>query len=270
MKKFLFLFLLPVLLISSCSKYQRLLKSTDMEAKYAAAVKYYEKNDYYHALQLFEELFSVFRGTAKAEKSYYYYAYCTYYVDDYITAAYHFSNFTISYPNSEHAEEMQFMYAYCYYLDSPSATLDQTSTNEAIEKFQLFINKFPSGARVAEANKLIDELRLKLETKAFYNARQYFRTENYKAAITAFENLMKDYPSGTYEEEALYLMLRSAYDYARQSISTRQRERYLEAGEYYLRLVDKFPQSRYLREAEKLYGDIRQRTGQENGAVLMP
>ena len=47
-----------------------MMKSTDMEAKYNAAVKYYEKKDYYHALQLFEELITVYRGTSKAEQSY--------------------------------------------------------------------------------------------------------------------------------------------------------------------------------------------------------
>lgn len=265
MKKLIWLIILP-LIITSCSKFSRLQKSTNNEAKYAAAVKYYEKKDYYHALQLFEELVSIYRGTNKAEKSYYYYAYCTYYVDDYVTAAYHFSSFTQSYPSSEYAEEMQFMFAYCYYLDSPGPTLDQTSTLQAIEKFQLFINKYPSSSRVAEANKLIDELRLKLETKTFYNARSYFRTMNYKAAITAFENLRKDYPSGTFDEEAGFMILKSAFELARQSVPEKQDARYREAGEYYLQFIDKFPQSRYLREAEKIYGSIQDKTGQATGA----
>jgi outer membrane protein assembly factor BamD len=265
MKKLIWLLLFP-LLLSSCSNFNRLQKSTDNEAKYAAAVKYYEKKDYYHALQLFEELFSIYRGTSKAEKSYYYYAYCTYYVDDYVTAAYHFSNFTQSYPNSEYAEEMQYMFAYCYFLDSPIATLDQTSTLQAIEKYQLFINKYPTSERVAEANRRIDELRLKLETKEFYNARLYFRTQHYKSAVTAFEILRKDYPSGTYDEEATFMIFKSQYEYARQSVEAKQLDRYKEATEYYLQFIDKFPQSRYLREAEKLYDDSRQRIGEVTGS----
>ena len=53
-------------------------------------------------------------------------------------AAYQFNNFVSSYPNSKYAEEMQFMYAFCYYKDSPTPSLDQTNTLDAIEKFQLF------------------------------------------------------------------------------------------------------------------------------------
>ena len=183
--KHLLLIVISLLLLNSCSKFQHHMKSTDMEAKYEAAVKYYEKKDYYHALQLFEELISVYRGTSKAEKSYYYYVYCTYYVDDFTMAAYHFNNFVQSYPSSTYAEEMQYMYAYCYYLDSPVSSLDQTSTYDAIDKFQLFINKFPNSKKVEESNKYIDELRLKLEVKSFDNAKLYYRTENYKAAVVA-------------------------------------------------------------------------------------
>lgn len=246
---------------SSCSKFHRLMKSTDMEAKYTAAVKYFDKKDYYHALQLLEELNTVYRGTSKAEMTYYYYTFCTYYIDDFTLAAYHFNNFVQSYPNSKYAEEMQYMYAYCYYLDSPIASLDQTSTIDAIDKFQIYINKFPGSERVAEANKLIDELRAKLERKAFDNAEMYYRTEHYKAAVVAFSNALKDYPNSQFREKAMYLSFRSAYLYADNSVEAKKAERYRAAREDYLRLIDNFPKSRYLREAENLYDSLLKKIG---------
>jgi outer membrane protein assembly factor BamD len=112
---------------------------------------------------------------------------------------------------------------------------------------------------------LIDALRLKLETKQFNIAKQYYRTLNFKAAVTAFENLRKDYPGGTFDEEASFLAFKSEYEYARQSIENRQSERYKESKELYLQLVDKFPQSRYLREAEKLYADIEEELARITG-----
>ncbi len=233
-----------------------MMKSTDMEAKYDAAVKYYEKKDYYHALQLFEELISVYRGTSKAEQSYFYYTYCTYYVDDFTMAAYHFNNFVQSYPNSKHAEEMQYMYAYCFYLDSPIPSLDQTSTAEAIDKFQIFINKFPESTRVADANKMMDELRAKIEEKTFNNAKLYYRTSDYKAAVVAFANFQKDYPYSLYIEESMYLGLRASYEYASNSIDSKRVERLKASLEEYQKLVDNFSQSRYLRDAERIFENI--------------
>lgn len=233
------------------------MKSTDMEKKYQAAVKYYEKKDYYHALQLFEELISVYRGTSKAEMSYYYYTYCTYYIDDFTMAAYHFNNFVQSYPASTHAEEMQYMYAYCFYLDSPVSSLDQTSTLDAIEKFQIFTNKYPNSVKVAEANTKMDELRRKLEEKAFNNAKQYYKTEFYNAAVVAFANLLKDFPSTIYKEEALYMSLRSSYLYAINSVQAKKEERLKASAEEYLKFIDNFPQSRYLRDAERIYENVQ-------------
>ncbi len=253
MKKYFALLISVAMIFISCSKYQRVLKGTDMEKKYEYAEKYFQKKDYYRALQLLEELISVYKGTTKGEQTYYYYTYSNYYTGDYAMAAYHFNNFVQTYPNSKYAEEMQFMHAYCYYLDSPIPSLDQTNTLDAIEKFQLFINKYPKSTRVEESNRLIDELRYKIETKAFNNAKLYYKTENYKAAVVAFENVLIDFPSTTYREEALFLALKSSYIYAQKSVEGKQAERYKLAQENYFKLIDAYPQSKYLRDAEKIY-----------------
>ena len=78
MKKIL-LPILFLLLLASCSKYQKILKSTDLNLKFEKAVAYYEKDDFNRALPLLEELSTAFRGSAKAEEVNYYYAYCHYY-----------------------------------------------------------------------------------------------------------------------------------------------------------------------------------------------
>ena len=163
MKNICLLLITTAILATSCSNYQRVLKGTDMNAKFELAEKYFLKEDYFRALQLLDELMVAFRGTEKGEKVYYYYAYSNYHTGDYIMASYHFNNFLTTYPNSTFAEDVQYMYAYCYYLESPVSSLDQTNSIDAIDKFQLFINRYPKSPRVQEANNLIDELRLKYE-----------------------------------------------------------------------------------------------------------
>ncbi|HNR48289.1 MAG TPA: outer membrane protein assembly factor BamD [Bacteroidia bacterium] len=247
------------LLFSSCSRFNRIRKSGDMNMKYNAAVKYYEDKKYYNALQLFEELIVVFRGTDKAEDAYYYYCLCYFYTGDYTSAAYHFNNFAQTFPTSSKAEDALYYNAYCYYLDSAPSSLDQQSSTDAIRQFQLFINKYPNSARVPECNNLIDELRQKLEVKAWDNAMLYYKMEEYKSAIVALGNVITDFPTTKYQEECLFLMFKSAYLYAGNSIESKKEERYKSALEYYSRLVETFPQTTYKKEADRLYASINEK-----------
>lgn len=249
----LLIFIGIVFVFSSCSKYNKLLKSTDYEAKYAAALNYYNAKKYYQALQLFEELISIFKGTSRAEQTYYYYSKSYFETGDYLTAAYHLNNFAKTFPLSEHAEECQYLNAYCYFLDSPTYSLDQTSTLDAIKQFQLFINRYPKSVRVEECNRLIDQLRLKLETKAFMNAKQYLKMSEFRSATIAFGNVIKEFPNTQFKEECLYLQVKSAYEYAEQSVESKKKNRYKEAIEHYYKLLDTYPQSKYLQEGELIF-----------------
>lgn len=255
-KIFSYLMLLIVVFgLVSCSKYQRLLKSSDYDAKYKAAVKYYDKKDYYHALQLLEELIALYRGTAKGEDVYYYYAMSNYGNADYISAAYHFETFVKTFPSSSRAEECAYLNAYCYYLDSPNSSLDQDNTMQAIQQFQLFVNHYPQSPKVADCNKLMDELRLKLERKEFDNARLFYNIEEYKSAITALNNVIRDYPGTVYKEECMFLIVKSCYLYARKSVDEKKIDRYKAVSESYNAFKEAFPTSKFSKEATDIYNN---------------
>ena len=112
---------------------------------------------------------------------------------DYHLSGYQLERFESSYPKSEKAEEALFLSAKSYYMLSPVYSKEQKETKVAIEKLQLFINKFPNSQYLAEANTLVKELDFKLEQKAFeiakqYNTTAYYESSDYEAAIKAFEN----------------------------------------------------------------------------------
>lgn len=240
----------------ACSDYNKLLKSNDIEKKYSEAHRYYKNGDCMKALTLFEELVTIFRGTARAESTYYYYAHSNYCVGDYILAAYHFKNFSRNYPNSKHAEECAFLAAYCYTLESPRYSLDQTDTKAAINELQLFINAYPNSSKLGECNDLVDKLRSKLERKSFEIAKQYYDIEDYKGAIIAMQNMVKEFPDTGYREEAMYYMLKASYRYASKSIETKKKERLEEAIGYYQKLVVNFPNSKHANEAQWIYNNL--------------
>ncbi|GAA4341951.1 hypothetical protein GCM10023149_54540 [Mucilaginibacter gynuensis] len=254
-KKQLSLFsgLLIVLIVAftGCkSKFEKLKASNDNARKYKEAIRYYNKKDYGKALELFEILVPRYRGQEQAEDLYYYYAYTNYKMRDYTSARYHFKTFADTYPSSTRSEECRFMAAYCYYLDSPIFSLDQENTSKAIEALQLFINLYPKSDRVAEASKLIQNLRDKLEDKSYANSKLYLTIGDYQAAVISFNNTLRDYPDTKYAEEIEYLIVKAQYLFANNSYETKQEERYTSAIEFADEFIEKFAQSKYIKTVQ--------------------
>jgi outer membrane protein assembly factor BamD len=247
-----FILLITIVFTGCKSKFEKLRLSTDIGRKYQEAIKLYNKKEYAKALILFDDLVQRYRGRSEAEDLYYYYAYTNYQLKDYLSARYHFKTFADTYPNSPKAEECRFLTAYCYYLDSPNFSLDQDNTLRAIESLQLFINIYSKSDRVAEASKLILDLRDKLERKSYENAKLFLDISDYQAAVIAFRNSTKDYPDTQFAEEMDFLIIKSQYLYAKNSLEIKQEDRYNEAVEEYERFVEKYPKSTYLKEAEDL------------------
>jgi outer membrane protein assembly factor BamD len=242
-----------LLLATGCkSKFEKLRTSNDTGKKYQEGIRLYNTKNYSKALILFDDLIQRYRGRTEAEDLSYYFAYTNYQLHDYTTARYQFKTFADTYPNSPKAEECRYMAAYCFYLESPKYSLDQDNTRKAIESLQLFINLYPKSPRVAEASKLIDDLRDKLEKKSYENAKLYLNIGDYKSAVIAFSNSLRDYPDTKYAEEMEFLSIKAQYLYAENSLEVRQEERYAEAIAIYNEFVEKYPNSKYNKEAQYL------------------
>src|ERR1700761_8164401 len=239
------LLIVLILAVGSCkSKFEKLKASNDNAKKYKEAIRLYNKRDYSKALELFDVLVSRYRGQEQAEDLYYYYAYTNYKLRDYTSARYHFKTFADTYPTSSRAEECRFMAAYCYYLDSPIFSLDQSNTQSAIENLQLFINLYPKSERVAEASKLIQNLRDKLEEKAYANSKLYLTIGDYQAAVISFGNVLRDYPDTKYAEEMEFLTIKAQYQYADHSNVFKQHDRYTQAVSFADQFIEKYPSSK--------------------------
>lgn len=249
------LFIFSLFILSGCSEYNKVLKSTDVEYKYAKAKEYFEEEEYSKALSLFDELGTLFRGSARSEEVQFYIADCHYELRDYYFANYYYKNFAKTYPASPRAETAQFKSAYCSYLNSPKSSLDQSQTEQAIDEFQLFLNRYPSTSLKDSTNTMIDELRLKLEKKAFDNAKLYYLTENYKSATVALKNMRRDFPDSPHREEIEFLIVKSSYLLAVNSIESKKEERLNETIENYHKFVDAYQDSEYIEKAESYYAD---------------
>ncbi|MBK8922996.1 MAG: outer membrane protein assembly factor BamD [Saprospirales bacterium] len=261
MKKTHVLLLLLVLMgmLSACkSEFERIRVSGDPELVLRKAFEYYDKGEYQKSQTLFDLVLNTIRGGKDAERAYFNYAYTYYHLEQFMLAAYYFKNFTNTFTNSDYREEAAYMSAYSNYLLSPTFRLDQSNSRQAIDEFQLFTNLFPQSKRVAECNKLIDELRRKLEEKAFAEGELYFNLRQYQSALISFDNLLRDYPESPDAERVRFLIAQSAFLLSENSIVEKKHDRYAETVTRCNDFLEKYPTGKYSREIKQLRRDAEQ------------
>lgn len=248
---------------SGCkSEFEKVRVSGDAKYMYEKANAFYAKEEWQKAQTLYELIIGSYRGQKEAEDIYYKYSYTYYNQERYVLAAYYFKNFVATYGASPKKEEADFMAAYSNYQLSPSYRLDQKYTTTAIEDMQLFVNTYPNSERVSECNRLIDEMRAKLEVKAIEEAKLYFDLRNYESAMQTFENVLRDFPETSRTEEIRYLIARAAYLYAENSFVERQQPRYEDALEKLGEFKARYMSSVNIKSVEEMYDNSRKKLNQ--------
>ncbi len=249
----LYIVLIISLLVSSCGEYSKVLKSTDFDLKKAKAKEYFDEGEYVKTTELLNQILPRFRATDEAEELSWMNAESYFGMKDYFVAGSYFKTFVDMYPFGKHAEEANFMAAFCDYKISPRPELDQENTRNAIDGFRIFMTKYPNSPRVDECRKYVEELQNKLVEKSYLNAKLYYDMKQYKAAVVALNNSLKEYANSKYREEMMFLKLNSLFLYAENSFANKQRERYQDTMDDYYSFMEEFPESTYAKEVKNIY-----------------
>jgi outer membrane protein assembly factor BamD len=258
MKKNIVIALLSILVLTSCGGYNTLLKSTDYDYKYEAAKCYFTSGQYSKAETLLNELITIEKATPKGEESLYMLGMSYFNQGDYPTAAQTFTTYYTTYPKGDYTEEARFFSGKAYYLDTAEPRLDQTNTYSAIQQLQMFLEFYPQSRRRAEAQNMIFELQDKLVLKELYTARLYYNLgtylgNNYQSCVIVSQDALKDFPYSKYREELSMLVLRSKYQIAVNSVAEKKTDRYKDAIDEYYGFKNEFPNSKYIKEATKIF-----------------
>lgn len=247
-------------LIASCGNFEKFRKKAGVQEKYKAAIKYYDEGELNKASILLEEILPLIKGDTIQESATFLQAKCDMDGENWAIASSHFTTFAETFSRSPRYKEALYLAAYCLYMASPEFNLDQTETKEAINKIQSYINNYPDTEYLGECNRMIKELRQKLEKKSFEKAKLYytispFNIANLKSAVIEINNFQKDFPDSQFSEEVAFLKVKAQYELAEVTIPSLQKERFEETKQFYLELLEKYPESAYLKETEKLYSN---------------
>ena len=179
---------------------------------------------------------------------------------DYQTAAQTFITYFNTYPRGTFTELARFHAGKALFLDTPEPRLDQSSTYQAIQQLQMFMEYFPNSTKKQEAQDMIFALQDKLVLKELYSARLYYNLgnylgNNYESCVITAQNALKDYPYTDYREELSILILRARHEMAIYSVEDKKMDRYRETVDEYYAFKNEFPESKYLKEAEKIFNE---------------
>ena len=235
-----------ILMLSCKSTYEETLKSRDVEKKEELAFKLYEKEDFFKASDLFTSLIQDVTGGTEIEKMFFFYAMCDYKMGDYGLAAYEFERLIQKFPRGKYTEESQFLIGMSNFEKSPPSYLDQDYTKRAIESFQLFLDKYPNSKRKAEVNEKVDVLTQRIEVKMYDQAILYYRMGEYKSSVVALEGLLNEFPDSDYAEEVGFKIADSHFELAKQSIESKQIERFKKAVKASTKFNKKYQESKFL------------------------
>lgn len=263
--KFYLLIVLLSLFLGSCAKWTALQNTRDYEYKYEAAKSLYAEGKYGQASMYFAEVLAVMKGTANAEESLYLAGMSNFRNKDYDAASQYFKKYYQVYPKGLYVEYARYYCGLSLYNMTPDPRLDQQSTFEAIKEFQEFLDYYPYTSIKESTQEMIYALQDKLVEKEYLSAKLYYDLgtytmncayggSNYEACVVTAQNALRDFPFAKPErrEELSIMVLRAKYLLAEQSIDIKRVLRYRDCIDEYYSFVNDFPESRYVKEAEKI------------------
>lgn len=259
-------FLAVVLFLVSCGQYNAVIKSADYEYKYEAAKEYFVKGQYTRASYLLGDLVATMKGTMRAEESLYMLAMSDFCNGDYETSYTYFKKYYQSYPKGIYVEHARFYAGRSLFESIPDPRLDQSNTMSAVREIQEFLDYFPYTSLKDKAQDMIYALQDKMVEKEYNSAKLYYDLgsymgncsyggSNYEACIVTARNALLDFPyaSPSRREDFSIMILRAKYHLAQQSVEEKKLDRYRDAIDEYYGFVNEYPESKYLKEAQRIF-----------------
>ena len=208
---------LALFLIISCTKKEKitLLPDKDLESQmielYEDAYNEFLNGDTIYAAKKFNEAELIFPQSEWAPIAALMTAY-VYYSDDYYPdAIYELERFIKVYPNHKDKDYAHFLLGMCYYENIVDEKRDLGPLLKSKNQFEIVIDNYPLTDFATDAKFKIGLINDRLAGKEMYIGRYYQKTKKWIPAINRFKNILDDYGTTIYVEEALFRLVETHY-----------------------------------------------------------
>ena len=217
MNKYFLLFFVLILVVS-CSKdveKKSIIKqkSLDLQIReaYSEGLEALEQGDVLFAARKFNEVEILYPQSDLAPKSALMAAY-SYYADDYYEdCIMELDRFLKIYPKDKNLDYAYYMLGVAYYEQIVDEKKDTFSILKAKDYFEYLIKNYPNTEYAFDAAFKIELIEDILAAKEIYVGRYYLDRKKWIPAINRFKNVVNDYDTTIYVEEALYRLVELYY-----------------------------------------------------------
>ena len=213
-----FIFFALIILLSSCSKdavKENLIKEKSLELQvieaYQEGMEALEGGDVLFAAKKFNEAEILFPQGEWAPKSALMAAYSYYTQDYYGDAIAELERFIRIYPLHKNLQYAYYLLAICYYEQIVDEKKDLQSIVNAKKNFQVIVKKYPNSEYAIDSDFKLDLINDILAAKEMYIGLYYFDKKKWIPAISRFREIIDNYNTTIYAEEALHRLVEVHY-----------------------------------------------------------
>jgi len=212
------LFIILIIFLNSCSKQEEkvsMIQEKELRLQMIDAYKEgliaLEEGDVLFAAKKFNEAELLYPQSLWAPRSALMSAYSYYFGSYYIDAIEELNRFIEIYSNHERIVYAYYLLGMCHYEQITDEKKDLGSIIDAQQNFKYILENYPTSDFALDSDfklQLIEEI---LASKEMYLARYYIEREKWIPAINRYKNVIKEYDTTIYVEEALHRLVEIHY-----------------------------------------------------------
>jgi outer membrane protein assembly factor BamD len=164
------------------------------EDEFARAQSYFEHHRYDRAIAGFERIIFYHPSSELVDDAQYLLARAYFAQGDFAQAITEFDYLIKNFPTSPFVEDAEFYQVQSYIRKAPGWDRDQTETEDAVNRLDEFLTRFPNSKYTNEIKDLILSARNRLARKELENGKLYVKLKELKAAEKYFRYVLENYP----------------------------------------------------------------------------
>jgi outer membrane protein assembly factor BamD len=213
------LIICSLIILSSCSDNIKdassIIEGDDLETQmiksYNEGLKALEMNDVFYAAKKFNEAELLYPQSPWASKAALMTAYAWWKQGYYSNSIDELKRFIKLYSKHKNLDYAYYLLAINYYDSIINEKKDLKPLIEAKKNFETVISKFPNTDYSSDAKYKLELIHDNLAAKEMYIARHYIKKQKWIAAINRLQNILKNYETTIYVEEALHRLVEINY-----------------------------------------------------------